>query len=222
MDLTLREVWRGIIRTEGVRPKRQAKALAVVDLRRMSRGTKSAPELAGARDKALLLVGFAGGFRRAELVGLDVADLREDIHGLVLTIRRSKTDQTGKGREVGIPYGSDSVSCPVLALRGWLEAAGITSGPIFRAVRKGGSVSADRLTDRAVSDLIKHAASRAHVSPTGLSGHSLRAGLVTAASKAGKSLRSIQDQTGHKSAEMVARYIRSASLFEDNAATGVL
>ena len=221
LDPVLREVWAGICRTEGERPKREARALPVDDLRRMSRTAKSVGKLAGARDRALLLLGFAGGFRRSELVGLDVADLRDDSDGLVVTLRRTKTDQVGKGREVGIPYGSDPVTCPVRAVREWLASAGVISGPVFRPVRKGGQVATGRLTDRSVSRVIKRAAKRARVPVTGLSGHSLRAGLVTAASKAGKSTRAIQDHTGHKSAAMVARYIRSATIFDDCAAAGI-
>lgn len=221
LDPTLREVWAGICRTEGTRPRRQARALGVDELRRITRAAKSAPELAGARDRALLLLGFAGGFRRSELVGLDVADLRADEDGLIVTIRRSKTDQTGKGRELGIPFGGDPLTCPVRAVRTWLTAANVTTGPLFRRVWKGGKVGPSRLTTSAVYDVVKRAAKRARVSPEALSGHSLRAGFVTAATKAGKSVRSIQDQTGHRSAATVARYVRSATIFDDNAAAGI-
>lgn len=220
LDPTLREVWAGICRTEGAKPRRQAKALPVADLRRMSKG-KARNELATARDRALLLLGFAGGFRRAELVGLDVADLRDDTDGLVVSVRRSKTDQQGLGREVGIPYGSDPATCPVRAVRHWLAAAGVDSGPVFRSVNKAGRASSARLTDGSVARIIKRAAMRCRLSPDGLSGHSLRAGLVTAAAKSGKSTRAIMDQTGHKSAAMVARYVRSATIFEDCAAAGI-
>jgi integrase len=218
LDPVLREVWAGICRTEGTKPRREARAMPVEELRRLSRAAK---HTLGARDRALLLLGFAGGFRRAELVALDVADVRDDADGLVVTLHRSKTDQVGAGREVGIPYGSDPVTCPVRAVRTWLELAGIGSGPIFRGVTKGGQVGATRLTGRSVSLIIKRAAKRARVPVSGLSGHSLRAGLVTAASKAGKSTRAIQDQTGHKSAAMVARYQRRATIFEDCAAAGI-
>lgn len=220
LDPTLREVWAGICRTEGTRPKRQARALAVDELRRISR-CKTGPKLAGLRDRALLLLGFAGGFRRSELVSLDVADLRPDTDGWVVTLRRSKTDQKATGREVGIPYGSEPATCPVRALGAWLESAGLASGPLFRPIRKGGAIGPGRLTDQSVRLILAKAAKRSRVPVGGLSGHSLRAGLITAAVKAGKSTRAIMDQTGHKSAAIVARYVRAATIFEDNAAAGI-
>lgn len=218
LDETVREVWHGIRREHG-EAQEQAKPLLPDALRRL---VKAGNGLAGARDRALLLLGFAGALRRAELVGLDVADVRDVAgDGLVITVRRSKTDQLGKGREVGIPYGSDRMVCPVRALRAWLELAEISEGAIFRGAR-GGRLTPHRLDGRDVSRIVQRAAKRARVKPDGYSGHSLRAGLVTAASKAGKSLRSIQDQTGHKSLAMVLRYVRSATIFEDNAADGIL
>lgn len=221
LDADLREVWRGICRTEGTKPRKQARALAVSELRQLSRAGKSCPKLASARDRAILLLGFAGGFRRAELTGLDIEHIKADSDGLVITVARSKTDQTGSGREVGIPYGSEPSTCPVRAWRAWFEASKIETGPAFRRVRKGGQVGPNRLCAREVARILQRAAGRAHVNPEGLSGHSLRAGLVTAATKAGKSVRAIMDQTGHKSAAIVARYVRSASLFDDNAASNI-
>ena len=222
IDPAFREIWAGIVRTEGGKPRKEARALPVDQLRRMCKASKSACPASGARDRALLLLGFAGGFRRSELVGLDVADLLDDPNGLVVTVRRSKTDQTGQGREVAIPYGSDPITCPVRQLRAWLALAGIETGPIFRCVRKGGRVGSARLSDRAVALVLKRAAKRARLPVTGLSGHSLRAGLVTAASQAGAAPRAIMDQTGHKTLAMVVRYHRRATRFEDCAASGLL
>jgi integrase len=138
-----------------------------------------------------------------------------------VTLRRSKTDQEGEGRKVGIPFGSTPACCPVRTLRAWLDAAGISEGPLFRPV-KGTKVGVTRLSDKAVARLVKRAAQDAGLDPSSLSGHSLRAGLATAAAKAGKSERSIMAQTGHRSASMLRRYIRDGDLFTDNAAAGLL
>jgi site-specific recombinase XerD len=160
--------------------------------------------LAGVRDRALLLLGFAGAFRRSELVALDVADLSFTARGVEVTIRRSKTDQEGAGRVVAIPLGSQAETCPVRSLRAWLEAAGIEAGSIFRAVNRWGRVGG-RLADRDVACTVKRAAERAGLDPAAFSGHSLRAGLATSAALAGKSDRAIMATTGHKSRAMVDR-----------------
>jgi len=178
--------------------------------------------LSGARDRALLLTGFSGGFRRSEIVNLNAEDLSFTADGLVITVKKSKTDQEGRGRTVGIPYGSTPGSCPVRALRRWLDQAGITKGPVFRAVGRWGRVGERRLSDQVVARIIKK-----HVAALGLdadqyAGHSLRSGLATSAAAAGKSERAIMDQTGHRSVTMVRKYIRSGSLFHDNAAAGLL
>lgn len=177
--------------------------------------------LLGKRDRALLLLGFAGAFRRSELAGLEVRDLAFAEDGLEVTLRRSKTDQEGKGSKKGIPYGSDPKTCPVRAVRAWLEASGIAEGPVFREVTRHGHVEAAPLSGRSIARVVKRSAEAAGLDPAGFSGHSLRAGLATAAAKAGKSTHAIMRQTGHKSADMVARYVREASLFEDNAAAGI-
>lgn len=209
-------IWEGIRRTLGEAP-RQARPISPDQLRRL---VKTGKGLGAVRDRALLLVGFAGGFRRSELVALDVLDVREDTDGLVITIRKSKTDQTGKGRELGVPYGSDPATCPVRSLRAWLNASSITEGAIFRGVRYG-RLTPNRLDGRDVARVVQRAAKRAGVSTELLSGHSLRAGLATTAAKAGKSIAAIQAQTGHKSVAMVQRYVRAGTIFEDNAASGI-
>jgi len=172
----------------------------------------------GLRDRALLLVGFAAALRRSKLVGLDVEDLGFEQAGMVLTLRRSKTDQEGQGQTVAIPYGRHDSTCPVLAVKVWLDASGITAGPVFRAVDRHGNIAAARLSDRAVANIVKRAAAAAGLDPADYAGHSLRSGMATAAARAGASERAIMDQTRHRSVAMVRRYIRRGQLFADNAA----
>ncbi|MDQ4078353.1 MAG: tyrosine-type recombinase/integrase [Chloroflexota bacterium] len=178
-------------------------------------------DLQGKRDRALLLVGFAGAFRRSELVSLTVSDVRESSDGLILTLRYSKTDQEGAGRNVGIPYGSNPDTCPVRALKAWLGAAGIDEGPLFRGVDRHGNVSDRALSGRAIALIVKRCVEAIGLDPDSYAGHSLRAGLATSAAAAGVSERIIMKQTGHKSEKMVRKYIREGSLFRDNAAAQV-
>jgi integrase len=213
-----RETLAGVRRMLGVAP-RQVAPVTVPELRAMINGLTH--DIRGARDQALLLVGFAGALRQSELVGLDVADLVQMDAGTLLTLRRSKTDQEGEGRQVGIPYGSHRETCPVRSLRHWLEVSGISDGPIFRPVDKGGSVGASRLSDRSVALVIQRAAKRAGLDPALFSGHSLRAGLATAAAAAGVSEHDIARTTGHRSISVLRRYVRTATAFERNAAASV-
>jgi integrase len=211
-------VMAGIRRTHGTAQRRAAPMLPG-DLRAVS-GTLPAG-LLGVRDRALLLLGFAGAFRRSELAGLEVGDLAFTAEGLEVALRHSKTDQEGKGERKGIPYGSDPATCPVRALRAWLDAAHLEAGPLFREVTRHGQVKAAPLAGGSIARIVKRSAQAAGLDSAKFSGHSLRAGLATAAAKAGKTTHAIMRQTGHRSANMVARYIREASLFEDNAASGI-
>jgi integrase len=219
----VQEVMKGIRRSLGVAQVQKAPVL-VSDLRAMIAALPVG--VTGLRDRALLLVGFAGAFGRSELVGLDIADVNFAPEGLEITLRRSKTDQEGEGRKIGLPYGSNPSTCPVRSLQAWLNASapqGTTSGPIFREVRPDGrTVMAAPLTGQSVAIIVKRAAKAAGLDPTMFSGHSLRAGLATSAAKAGKSERAIMAQTGHRSEKMVRRYIRDANLFQENAAAGLL
>jgi site-specific recombinase XerD len=215
----VRETHAGIRRTIGT-AERRAAPMMPEHLRGAAAGAERTG-LAGLRDRALLAVGFAGGFRRSALVALDVADLAFCADGVKVTIRRDKTDQMGAGRTIGLTYGANAATCPVRTLRAWLDAAGIAAGPIFRAVDKSGRVSAERLSDRAVALVVKAAAERAGLEPDAFAGHSLRAGLATAAARAGKSDRAIMRATGHRSRAMVDRYVREAELFSDTAAGGI-
>lgn len=179
-------------------------------------------DLLGARDRALLLVGFAGAFRRSELVGLDLSDLEWRSEGVVITLRRSKTDQEGAGNRKGLAFGRHPETCPVRALSTWLEAASIVEGPIFRGVNRHGELLPGRLTDRQVARMVKKRAAEAGIAHTeALAGHSLRAGLATSAAMAGVSERDIMRQTGHRSVGMVRRYIREGELFRGNASASV-
>jgi site-specific recombinase XerD len=215
---------KGIRRTHGT-VQRRAAPVVVDELRAMVGAlpglAEGAPSLGALRDRALLVLGFAGAFRRSELVALDVADVAETAEGLVVTVRRSKTDQEGQGVRVGLPYGSNPATCPVRALRAWLDAAGIDEGPLFRAVNRHGGVGA-RLAAAEVARVVKRAAERAGLDASRYSGHSLRAGLATTAAAAGKGDRAIMAQGRWRGRGMVDRYVREASLFRDNAAAGVL
>ncbi|MHB9134226.1 MAG: site-specific integrase [Armatimonadota bacterium] len=176
--------------------------------------------LLGLRDRAIILLGFAGAFRRSELVALDVEDLEDAPQGLRVTLRRSKTDQEGAGRVVGIPHGTHEHTCPVRAIQAWQSAAGILSGSLFRGVNRHEQVL-DRLSDKGVARAVKRAALGAGLDPARYSGHSLRAGLATSAAAAGVEERVIMKQTGHRSERTVRRYIRDGSLFRENAAKQV-
>jgi site-specific recombinase XerD len=214
----VRLVRRGVRRTLGT-AQRQVRPVTVLDLRTMLEGLGTDP--AGCRDRALLLLGFAGALRRSELVGLDVADVTEGTEGLTVRLRRSKTDQEGAGRTVGIPFGSNPVTCPVRAWRAWLEVSSITEGAAFRPVDRHGHIGAACLSSQAVALVLKRHAGRAGLDPAEVAGHSLRAGLATSAAAVGVPERVIAEQTGHRGTATLRRYIREGSLFRENAASAV-
>jgi integrase len=213
-SVLIRETLKGIKRTHGTAPSQKAPVLTE-DLRVILRLLPD--NLQGTRDRAILLIGFAGAFRRSELVSLDVGDLKFQPEGVLVKLRRSKTDQEGKGRYVAIPHGLHAETCPVQALEAWLNAAAVMEGPVFRPVRKGGSIWNSRLTGHAIAFVVKRYAEKAGLQVDLFSGHSLRAGFVTSAARAGEPERRIMRQTGHKSVEMVLRYVRQANVFTDNA-----
>lgn len=175
----------------------------------------------GIRDRALLLLGFAGAFRRSEVVSLDVEDLQFVERGLLVNLRRSKTDQEGEGRKLGIPFARGAM-CPVRATKAWLEHAEIYAGAIFRSISRQEGVTAARLSGSAVAVIVKERARQIGLDPTGYSGHSLRAGLITSAARLGVSVWKIKAQSGHRSEAMVSRYVRDEDLFTNNAAGAVL
>ncbi len=174
-------------------------------------------EIKKARDKALLLVGFAGGFRRTELISIDHEDLEFVNEGVKIIIKRSKTDQFGEGMTKGIPYFSNQKYCPVNNLKKWLELSNIKSGPIFRRFAKGSVLTNYRLTDQSVVLIIKIYLNLAGIENKNYSGHSLRSGFATVAAESGADERSIMTMTGHKTTQMVRRYIREANIFKNNA-----
>ena len=171
------------------------------------------------RDKAILLMGFAGAFRRSELVALNTEDIQQVQEGLTVTIQRSKTDQEGSGRKIGIPF-ARGVHCPIKAILSWLQVSDINSGPIFRSVDRHGNIG-DRLSNHAIPRIIKGWAAKAGLDPKDYAGHSLRSGLVTSAANAGIANHKIRAQTGHRGDTMLNRYIRDSQIFTNNAA-GIL
>jgi integrase len=204
---------KGIRKTLGTAPTQKAPAVTA-DIRAMLEATDAG--MIGARDRGLILLGFAGAFRRSELVALDAEDCTFGKDGLTVTLRRSKTDQEGQGRKVGVPYGSNPETCPVRVLQAWMEEAGISAGPLFRSLNRHGQVKPGRLSGIDVARIVKKLVKRAGLDATKYAGHSLRAGHATSAAIGGASERSIMAQTGHRSVQMVRRYIRDGNLFRDN------
>ena len=169
------------------------------------------------RDRSIILIGFSGGFRRNEIVSLDYEDLDFVSEGLKISIKRSKTDQFGEGSKKALPYFDNSQYCPVVSLQKWIKKSNINSGPLFRRFLKGSKLSENRLTDQTVALLIKAYLQLAGIDSKNYSGHSLRSGFATSAAESGAEERSIMAMTGHKSTEMVRRYIKEANLFKNNA-----
>ena len=169
------------------------------------------------RDKTIILLGFAGGFRRIELISIDFEDLEFVSEGVKIFIRKSKTDQFGEGMIKGLPYFTNQKYCPVWHLKKWLEISEIKSGPIFRRFSKGLNLGKNRLTDQSVALFLKKHLSNAGIENKNYSGHSLRSGFATVTAESGADERSIMAMTGHKTTQMVRRYIKEANLFKNNA-----
>jgi len=174
-------------------------------------------EIKKTRDKAIILIGFGGGFRRTELISIDYEDLEFVPEGVKIIIKRSKTDQFGEGMIKGLPYFSNQIYCPVVHLKKWLEISNIKSGAVFRKFNKGFSLSDNRLTDQTVAILLKCYLGIAGIENKNYSGHSLRSGFATVSAESGADERSIMAMTGHKTTQMVRRYIKEANLFKNNA-----
>ncbi len=239
----LHSVWAGITRTLGAAREKVAPALAadVVAMAaacdeavRLGETVEDAPPglaLRARRDKAMLLLGFAAALRRSELAAVRTEHLSFTPDGLRLLIPKSKSDQEGAGQVVGVAYGSRAETCPVRAVRSYLAAASREladqgrpsplSGPVFRSVDRWGRLGQKAITGRTVANVVKQYALAAGLDPTLYAGHSLRAGFATTAARAGKPDRAIQKQTRHKSAAMLAEYVREGRLFDDNASEGI-
>lgn len=213
VDADTREVLAGLRRRIGSAPRHAKAALAVADLGRLLGFCGGGSR--GVRDRAILLLGFASGLRRSELAGLDLADVEVSADGVCVQLRRSKTDQLAFGREVGVHRGAVPGTCPVLALEAWILARGSWPGPLFSRRRS-------RLSGAAISGVVKRAASAAGLDPCRYGGHSLRAGLATAAAAGGASVVSIMGRTGHRSVAMVERYVRHGSVFSVDPLRGQL
>jgi integrase len=223
-------VWDGIRRVRGVRPERKTaletslltRVLAAIDEPPAGDGGPPAPAaaLAAVRDRALLLVGFAGCLRRSELTGLDVADLDVTDDGLVLTIHSSKTDQEGAGALVGIAYGSYRPTCPVRAWQAWASAARLVDGPAFRGINRHGTVGAGRLHSGSVARIVQRRVAAAGLDAADFAGHSLRSGFATAAARAGVNDRAIMRQGRWRSATSLDSYVRAGRLFDRDNPSG--
>lgn len=217
-DYDVRQAFRGIRRIMGT-AQRKAKALMWSDMVKVC--CRIRPTYMGKRDKALLLVGWSAALRRSELVALDYEDIDFVAEGMVVTIKRSKTDQEGEGYKIGIPLAQDSSCCPTVALRDWIGIAEIKQGPLFYAIGNGGKkffceTERERFGARGVNYVIARRLEKAGINPDGYSGHSLRAGYITTASRARVPVKMIQDHTRHRSVVSLNGYIRRGGLFNDN------
>jgi len=208
----------GIKRRKGVNQKGK-KPILINELKQIIEviNKENAPEMKKMRNKTLLLIGFAGGFRRNELISLDLEDIEFVFEGVKIRLNKSKTDQFGEGFVKGIPHFQNSLYCPVTSLKRWINFSKIKKGPIFTRFSKGSKITNVRLTDQSVALIIKEYLLKAGIDNKNYSGHSLRSGFATSAAEAGAEERSIMAITGHKSTEMVRRYIKEANLFNNNA-----
>jgi site-specific recombinase XerD len=213
----VKAVLQGARRTLGLAPRKLA---AATSEKTIGMATLVRPGLAGLRDRAILLLAFSLAARRSELVALDVEDLGECPEGLRVRIRRSKTDQEGVGATVAVCRGS--IACPVTALRDYLDAAGITSGPVFRWIRRGNHITDRRLSAQTICRIVKDHAAKLGLNPKEFGAHSLRAGFATSSAARGANLFRIMDVTRHKDVNTLKGYVRNADLFKDHAAAGLL
>jgi integrase len=207
-------VWAGIRRTHGVDP-RKVRAARTKVINALVAPLEAKP--IDVRDRALLLLGFAGALRRSELVALDVADITEDDNGLRVRLRRSKTDQEGEAMTIGLPYGSRPATCPVRAWRAWRDLTSLPDGPAFRAVTRHGGISSTRLGDRAVARMIRRRALAAGLDGD-FAGHSLRAGFATEGYAQGTPELAVMRHGRWRSASVMRGYVEEGSLWNDNAA----
>ena len=208
----------GIKRRKGIKQKGK-KPLLINNLKKIINviDKENTSEVKIVRDRSIILLGFGGGFRRNELVSLDYEDLDFVKEGIKINIKKSKTDQFGEGSIKALPYFNNSQYCPVKSIQKWIDISKINQGPLFRKFYKGMKLSNIRLSDQSVALLIKYYLELGGIDNKNYSGHSLRSGFATSAAEAGVEERSIMAMTGHKSTEMVRRYIKEANLFKNNA-----
>ena len=214
-DERVKTILKGIKRTKGVAASVKS-PLLTDHLRILLNGLPNTKQ--GIRDRALMLLGFTGAFRRSEIVALDRDDLTFVKEGILVRVKRSKTDQDGTGTEKAIPYGSSPELCPVRAIEAWLTISNIEEGAVFVSIGKGDKIHTARLSDKSVALIIKKLIEQSGSDSKDYSGHSLRAGFVTQAAINGASDRAIMNQTKHRSRAMVDRYVRVASIWTENGA----
>ena len=216
----VRSAMSGIRRTLGTAPRPKAPLMAT-ELRAIIARIEG-DSLLALRDRALLLCGWAGALRRSELASLCVEDISDASEGILVRIPYSKTDQSGEGQVVAIPFG-EPATCPVWALRAWLATSKIESGPVFRRLKRGTTITYEgKLSDYAVSLILKRRALAAGLNPDSFAAHSLRSGFLSSAAAAGADMWKMMDQSRHKSVQTVRRYVRSAEIFKDHAGKGLL
>jgi site-specific recombinase XerD len=217
----LHRVWRGIVR-EKTRSQEKSESLLAPDMRLIVQSLPRDSEsgdltIWSYRDRALLLLGWAGAMRRSELVALTVEDITlVSGEGMNIYVRASKTDQEGRGLHKGIPFGARAETCPVTSVRTWTQMAGIRSGPLFRRIYKNGKVGDGALSAQTVSLVLKEHAARVGLPSDRFSAHSLRSGFITQAIRAGKPERRVKDHSGHRSWEAFHGYVKQAGTFDDN------
>ena len=214
------KIMRGIQRTNGSAvTKKQAATVEIVRdaVRAFAAGNTNKAK----RDRAILLIGFYAALRRSELSAINVEDVKVTPDGLVLTLPRRKTDQTGEGTTIGLPAKADPAICPVRAWQDWMDCCEAASWAAFPAINKADKIQSTRLGDKDIARLVKAAVTAAGYDHAQFSGHSLRSGFVTSAARAGVADRLIMKQTGHKRLDQMHSYIRSAELFTENAASSV-
>ncbi len=207
----------GIKRRKGIVQKGK-KPILINDLKKIIEviNKQDVGDIKKLRDQSIILTGFSGGFRRNEIVSLDYEDLDFVYEGVKITVKKSKTDQFGEGFIKAIPYFEDSIYCPVTIIKRWLNVSKITKGPLFRRFSKGSKLTSNRLTDQTVALLIKKYLKLAGIDSKNYSGHSLRSGFATTTAESGAEERNIMAMTGHKTTQMVRRYIKEANLFKNN------
>jgi site-specific recombinase XerD len=211
-------VWDGIQRTIGIKEEGK-EALWLDELRQVIQALPQNTVI-GIRNRALLIIGWAGALRRSELTQLNVEDISITRDGLILHLHRSKTDQKGEGQDVAIPYGSNPLTCPVRSLEDWLSASCISEGPLFRRLDRHGNILG-RLTPQSVRLIVKQCCEKVGMDSEKYGAHSLRSGFCSTAAKAGKAEHQIMKQTRHKRSDSLKRYIKKANLFDNNAASGI-